>query len=376
MTTARTLSRAKITEMVQRIDPTWTVASASRATDGAHVVYHLTVETDAGRGSVVLKATPPDTDPVCDEEARLLAILGEHTSLPLPHVLGVVDESRLDAVPTPYFVATEVEGANPSRTDLGSFSTADVEAVARSSGRLLAALHGLDAVDGYGFVDVDVDVDEPLDGGRPATDLDTLQVHDPITHWSEYLHAEVDRVVPALDDSRFADLAPPLRRTLHERIDALDDAPDPVLARIDQSLDNVVLDPETGAVTGLLDWEFCVAATPAYDLAFVEHTLAGGHWVFLPDAPDVRERIRDALLEGYANANADAESDAVDSDRAVRRFDRDRSCYALLVRLHAMTTFDSWFDQLEGEDVTADSRERAADRLRGEVQSLIDGDAD
>lgn len=72
-----------------------------------------------------------------------------------------------------------------------------------------------------------------------------------------------------------------------------------VVARIDQSLDNAIIDPETGRVTGQLDSEFPLATTPGSDLAFGEHSLAGGLWKFFPEVQDRQASIRRALVDGY-----------------------------------------------------------------------------
>lgn len=352
----RTIPRETITEMVQRIDPTWEVQAATPADDGHHAVYHLDVETATGRRQCVLKATPPGKEPTCDDEARLLAVLDAHTSLPVPEVLGVVDEH--DRLPTPYFLATTLPGASYDRTELADFSPTAVERLARSTGRQLAALHGLDVVDAYGFVSVDAD--ETLDGGRPDGDPGRIVVDDPTRSWTGYLASEVDRVFPGLEATQFGDLAPAVRTALDARIDGLSGPFDPVVARIDQSLDNVLLDPETSAVTGLLDFEFAIATTPAYDLAFVAHSLAGGHWQYVPEVPDRRETVRSALLDGYRT---------VGSARAVGQFRENGDCYRLLAAVHAMVNFEEWFDHIY--DATDAQREGVASALRARVTEVV-----
>jgi len=361
MTDDRTVPHETIAAMVRRIQPTWTVQDATPASDGHHDVYHLDVETgvtepttEAGRTRAVLKATPSENSPTCDDEARLLAILDAHTSLPVPRVRGVVDEDP--DLPAPFFLSPTLPGANCSRTGLSGFSESSLRVLARSTGRHLARLHELDAVDAYGFVGVDAT--ETLDGTRPSADLDQLSVPEPTESWPDYLAAESDRVLTALDGTRFADRRPELGAVLDARIDALSGGFEPVVARIDQSLDNVLLDPETGAVTGLLDWEFCLAATPAYDLAFVEHSLAGGHWRLLPGVPDYREPIRSGMLEGYRE---------VGSPHVVEQFHENRECYALLAALHSMVNFEDWFDQVAA-DVPAREREAAAEALGEAVE--------
>ncbi|WP_436908014.1 phosphotransferase family protein [Halosimplex marinum] len=350
--TDRTIPHAQITELLGRIRPTWTVESATPASDGSHVVYFLDVTTPEGPRECVLKATRRDQDPVCDDEARVLAVLGAHTDLPVPEVFGVVDDEP--DLPTPAFLASVLPGANHSRTALPEFSPEAVRELGCSTGRLLAELHRFDAVDAYGFVGADRDAS--LDGGRPSTDPGQITVHDPTDDWTDYLRGEVDRLDDRLADTRFADLREEVVSALDALVDDLTGEFRPALCRIDQSLDNSLVDPESGAVTGLLDWEFAVAATPAYDLAFVEHTLAGGHWPLVPDQPDYSERIRAGLLAGYREAGP---------SHVVEQFRANRECYALLVEVHSMLNFDSWFD-LRGIG-SGDRREAAAEALRERV---------
>jgi len=350
--TNRQIPTAQITDLVDRIDPTWTVETATPADDGHHVVYFLTVTTPEGPRECVLKATRPNQSSACDDEARLLAVLGAHTDLPVPAVLGAVDDA--DGLPTPAFLAARRSGENRSRTALTEFSAEEVRGLAHSTGRLLAELHRFDVVDGYGFVGV-----EPrgtLDGGRPSADPDQIAVADATDSWVEYLRGEIERLDDSLAETRFADLRDVVLPAIDGRIDDLAGEFDPVLARIDQSLDNSLVDSETGRVTGLLDWEFCVAATPAYDLAFVEYSLVGGHWRLLSAGPDHSAAVGEALLSGYRAAGP---------AHVVEQFRANRACYTLLVRAHEMANFAAWFDGVGAE--FDDQRDEAARRLRAEL---------
>lgn len=356
---SNSLSDDTISEIVQHIEPTWTVSGTRPATEGGHVVYHLDVETSYGTRQCILKATPPDQDPTCGDEARLLAVIDSHTALRVPEVLGAVDEH--ERWPTPLFLASTLPGANYGRTRLSEFSTAEVARLARSTGRQLATLHRLDAVDAFGFVDVATS--DRLDGGRPSDDVAQITVRDPIDDWSTYLDSEVDRITEIVAETRFADVVSTVRPVLETGIDGLVGPFDPVVARIDQSLDNLILDPETSAVSGWLDWEFCVAVTPAYDLAFVEHSLAGGHWAFLPDAPDYRDTIRSGLHDGYREAGP---------ARVVKQARENYAYYSLLAEAHAMANFDHWFDDLDIVAADETAVDSAAANLRERVRVMAD----
>lgn len=356
--TDRIIPDAQITDLCTRIEPTWTVEAATPAEDGHHVVYFLDVATPEGERHCVLKAPRPGQESACDEEARLLAILDAHTDIPVPEVFGVLDEESVETddadLPTPAFLASELPGTNDSRTALAAYSAEQAHGLAYSTGRLLAELHRVDDLAGYGFVGVDPD--RALDGDRPSTDPDQVTVSDPTESWTDYLSGEVGRLEDHLAETRFADCRETVLGEIDARIDEVDGPFDPVLARIDQSLDNSLVDSETGRVTGLIDWEFCVAATPAYDLSFVEYTLVGGHWRLLPEGPDHTEAIREALLDGYASAG---------SERVIDQFRANRECYTLLVRAHEMANFAAWFDGV-GADFDH-RRDEAARRLRAEL---------
>jgi aminoglycoside phosphotransferase (APT) family kinase protein len=353
MTTNRTLSDEQIAEIVQQIEPDWRVQESTVEPAGHHITYFLAVETPSGTKRCVLKATPDDGDPVCDDESRMLAIIDAHTDLPVPEVLGVIDED--DALPTPLFLATELPGTNENRTALPTFSAGQIDELAHSTGRHLAALHDLDAVDRFGFVDIDPA--EQLRGGKPSSSLDQISVEDPVDTWRSYLDHEYDRVLDRFDGHRFEDMVP----TIQPAFEVLGGKQNPVITRIDQSLDNQVLDPATGAVTGLLDWEFCVAATPAYDIAFVVDSLAGGHLPYLPNEPDHREQILSGVLAGYREAGGEG---------VVERFRANRACYELLSLTHKLLNFDFWFDEMDIVDVTDEQRSAASDALRERTREI------
>jgi aminoglycoside phosphotransferase (APT) family kinase protein len=359
MTTNRTLPHETIAAIVQQIEPTWTVEESTVEPAGHHITYFLTVETPTGTEQCVLKATPEEEDPVCDDESRMLAIIDAHTGLPVPEVLGVIDED--DALPTPLFLAAELPGINENRTALSTFPASQIDELARSTGRHLAALHDLDAVEGFGFVDIDPD--ERLQGGKPSSSLDQISVADPVDTWRGYLDHEYDRMLDRFDGHRFEDMVPTIQPAFETCTEVLGGKQDPVITRIDQSLDNQVLDPATGAVTGLLDWEFCVAATPAYDIAFVVDSLAGGHLPYLPNEPDHREQILTGVLAGYCEAGGEA---------VVERFRANRACYELLSLTHKLLNFEFWFDAMDIVDVTDEQRSAAADALRERITAVAE----
>ena len=343
-----TLTRTELDRIVAEIEPAWRVrmAEATPSDVGHHVVYRLDIETPDGERACYLKATPPEKDGMVDLEARLLALLEARTDLPVPTVYGVVDAH--DELPAPFLLLEAVNGDATPRIDPSTVSPAAHRRLARDTGRCLARLHEIDAVDAYGFLARD---EAPLDGGRPGGTPDSLTVADPVTDWRERLREWTTETVAGLEASRFADLAPEAEATLDARIDDLDGPFDPVLARVDQSLENVLADED--GLTGLIDWEFTVAATPAYDLVHVGYGLAGGPFVFAPTVADRRSTVFEALLDGYAER---------DPDRATQAR-TNWGCYELLFVLRAMTNLTEWFPMVGLGEQT----DEAAAALRTEV---------
>jgi len=130
----------------------------------------LQVDTPAGTRRVVLEAGPDGDGDGVDLETRLQRILAEHTAIPVPTVFGAVDESGVDDLPTPFVCIAQVPGRAVERGAVGDLSGATVEGLARASGRYLAELHGLDAVDGFGFLAAS---DSPTSAGVARRGLPT-----------------------------------------------------------------------------------------------------------------------------------------------------------------------------------------------------------
>jgi aminoglycoside phosphotransferase (APT) family kinase protein len=293
----RRLQRETVERMVAEIRPGWTVTDAALADDGHTSVYLLSVETDAGTRDVVLKATPDDEPRGVGMEARLLTVLAERTSIPVPTVYGAV--GRHDDLRAPFFLMDGVEGADLSFTDTPTLSDAALERTARETGRHLGELHALDAVDRFGQVTLE---GAAPGGDRPPTTPDDLTVWEPTDAWPARLGAWVDDHLAVLEGSRFDDLVPALDAHLAREVDALSGPFSPALGRIDHGVNNLRLDPETGAVRAVLDWGFTLAVPPTYDLSVVDYALSGRVLAALPDAPDRAALVREGLCAGYREA--------------------------------------------------------------------------
>lgn len=346
-----TLSTEQCRRMLAAVEPEWTLRQAEHVDAGHHTVYLLTVRTPAGTESVYLKATPPGKPPTVSLEARLLAGIGGQSPIPVPTVLGVVDEH--DECPAPYVLLSAVSGRNYSRKDLPSVSDGDLRRLARRSGRYLTDLHALDAVDGYGFL---THVGPRRTGERPADDFSTVAVIDPTDDWRTCLRNWADGTLSRLAETRFADVVSEAEPVLAARIDSLQGPFEPVLGRVDHSIENVLVDDTE--IRAFLDWEFTLAATPAYDLTCVAWSLAGGPYQFSHEDVERRPLVRDALLDGYLDRH---------SGGTVDQYHANRPCYELLSTLRSMVHLEDWYGLFDlghrVDDAAAQLRMELDDRL-------------
>lgn len=355
MNEERALSRDDVDAMVESIAPNWTVRDATLAQSGFMAVYRLTLETQNGPDECFLKAARDDEDQGIALEARLLTLLDAQTEVPVPTVYGVVDEHP--KLPAPFFLMEAMPGSSVSRRGIDDISTDVLEGVARSMGRYLADLHDLDAVGGFGFLEPDLS--DPLRGDRPSGDVGSIRVADPITDWPKYVRESVDGPLTALADGPFADLVPDIRTAVDTRAAELSGPHRPVLAHVDASIENTLFDEGSGEVTAMLDWAFTIGATPAYDLVFVEHSLKGGPWWFVPSTPDHGSLIREGLIEGY-RPHAPA--------HVVEQFRAHHDLYELLAVTHSMLHFE---DRIRTEGATEKQIEDARERHREVVEDLL-----
>lgn len=351
----RELSRDDVDAMVAAIEPDWAVREATLAESGFMAVYRLALDADSGPDECFLKAARGDEDQGIALEARLLALLDDRTDVPVPTVYGAVDEHL--ALPAPFFLMEAMSGVSISRRGIDEISTDVLAGVARSMGQHLADLHSLDAVDGFGFLEA-VSTD-PLRGGRPSGDPGSIRVADPTGDWPTYVRESVDGPLAALSDGPFADLVPEIREGVDARVVDLSGPHRSVLAHIDASIENTLFDPDSGTVTAILDWAFTIGATPAYDLAFVEHSLEGGPWWFLPSTPDHGELIREELIGGYRPHAP---------DHVVEQFRTHHDLYDLLALTHSMCHFE---DRVVAEGATEEQVEAARERHREVVGELL-----
>lgn len=343
----RELSDETVQRMVRCLQPTWTVHELTAITSGTDAVSFLTVETESLRKETVLKACtavpPEDFRP----EPYVQSLLETKTSVPVPHVIGAVDAHP--DLPAPFFLMERCEGVLADTVNL----TPEIrERMAHEAGRFTGEYHSAGDFDRFGPIRLDCDRSNPHAG--MAVDGRTLAAADlAMTSWRGYIQDMYEGWIHDIDEE-FRDLRPDIKAFIEPRLDTLDRSFDSVLGHIDYKPWNVLIRPESGETTAVLDWGHATAMAPYYDLILTEEHLS--RWA--PLHSDRRERIRTQLAEGYAETNH-LEHDPAFTER--------RELYLAVARLQPLVWFSKWTEDVPG----AERRLRAA-KHREFVKDLLE----
>ncbi|MEU5907192.1 phosphotransferase family protein [Micromonospora sp. NPDC047467] len=169
-------------------------------------------------------------------EHRILAALGR-TGVPVPGVLGLCRDDRVADVPV--LIVEHVDGLVVDRLETAEAMTPDLRrAVGLELGRVLADLHAVD----------------PAEVG----------LHDLASH-SPYAPRQLKRWSRQWADSRTREL-PELEKLTALLRDRVPEPGDLVLVHGDFHLVNLIVDPSSGAVRAVLDWELSTLGDPLADL--------------------------------------------------------------------------------------------------------------
>ncbi|MEX2549925.1 MAG: phosphotransferase family protein [Nitriliruptoraceae bacterium] len=251
---------------------------AERATGGRSNLTYIV--TDANDRRVVVRRPPlhgvlSSAHDVAREH-RILSALGP-TDVPVPSCLGVEDDPAIIGAP---FYAMEYVGGIIAR-DQASARRLPPDQRRTSSGSLvdvLARLHAVD-IDAVGLGDL-----------ARREDYLARQLH----RWHTQLEQGRTRDTSALED-------------VHHRLAA--EIPEQGPATIvhgDYRLDNLVLDPSSGEVSAVLDWELTTLGDPLADLGLllVYWVEAADLSIALPDPPTLVPGFatREQLVARYAAA--------------------------------------------------------------------------
>lgn len=347
---ARELSDSTLAEMVRVVSPEWELREATPAERGFCSVFRVVAGDGDRTRELYLKASPDGQSWAIPTEARLQAVIDAHTSIPVPEVLGVTDDH--ETLPTPYYLMRALPGEDVAYERVGRLADDALRRLARETGEYLAELHSIPAVEAFGHVRHET---PELTGGRPGGDPSDLTVGEPREDWPSYLRERVESELDRHADSQFPELTAELQRWFETGIDGLDGPFEPVLGRNDHGLHNLLVDPETGEITAMLDWGYTLAVPAAFDFEFAVYLYSGAFLAGLPDGSDRRPLVREAMLSGY-RSTAPEHAEAVSTHQPL---------YEALAMVRIMNDFEHL--TLPGEHEAA-----VMDRITADVRSLLD----
>lgn len=347
---ARQLDDDAAEQLLELIDPTLEFRQATPAERGFCSVYRIEAIDDGTARTLYLKASPDGQSWAIPDEARLQAVLHEETAIPVPAVLGVVDEH--DSLPTPCYLMTGLPGEELPYEQVARLEDDVLRRLARETGEYLAKLHSVPAVDRFGHVRHD---GPELVGDRPTGDPATLTVGDADERWQPYLRDRVNQALDRHEDSRFSALTPALSEFFEAGIENLEGAFEPAIGRNDHGLHNLLLDADTGAITGMIDWGYTLAVPPAFDVEFAAYLYSGAFLAGLPEVSDRRPLVREAMLSGYRETAPELAERVVDPEP--------------LYEALAMTRIMNDFEHLT---LPEGSEAAVMDRIRTDVRALIE----
>ena len=220
-----------------------------------HATYEIRFR---GERAVCKVETHPEAD--LGAEAAVMRYVADYTSVPVPELLAVGDD---------HFVARwsdAVPDGTPPRDE------ARIRALARG----LATLHAeTDGIGWTGFL-------------RPASAVDdpTIPPIDTRPCWSDTVIELLEKRAAFLEDIGYGDLARDVLGWVCENRSLFDGAGDAVLCHGNFFGEHVGHDPESGAITTVIDFEHALAAPAEWD--YLRTTLP----VFGPDSEhDVPESV-------------------------------------------------------------------------------------
>lgn len=351
---SREVSDSEVRGMVEALEPDWVVDSIERSPHGTDFVAILDVQTARQKRSVVLKATTADfVDPIiARSEPRLLTLVGQETSIPVPTVFGYCDDHERFAAP--FYLMEFIDGVNYEGQD-NDPPLSVRETIIREAGQNLAELHELGPLPASGKVGVQenqltvVDSDEypRFDDFRDMILADSEETLDSLA--SGELFPEL-----AEDPTRFADLVPDLREYLRDVVPSLQEPDQPTYCHWDYRIGNLLIEPESGATQAVLDWANLSAAEPANNLAQTEFYLLNPE----EDGTRQTERLRGIFRNSYSKARTEWAFDEATRERM--------DVYHLVCRLGAMACLPLWY-----RDESAEKRDKRASEHRSFVEQYL-----
>jgi len=257
------LTRQQVVELISPALPAPAIDGYELLTSGrANTNYHV----HSTGHDLVLRLYTRDRD-ACAREAAILALA--ESLVPVPSVLHAAPASD-DGKP-PYIIETWLEGLRPD--DVIKAKPSLAHAVGAALGAAAAAISSFE-FDRSGFL----------------TAAPSLQVGAPLPGFESYIvSCFEEQGGAARTGEAFA------ARTIAFVRDNLTYVPDDRdgarLVHGDFKSSNLLVDPEDGHVTGVLDWEFAFAGSPLFDLA-----------TLLRESANLPPDFEDGVIEGYKAA--------------------------------------------------------------------------
>jgi len=298
-------------------------------------VFMVTLEHAGQDYEVVVKFEPDDMESFA-VEPKLHDYVAQRTDIPVPDILVFKDEPEVDV--GPYFVTARLEGDNLAEQYAG-LSAADRERVVRQAGRILGDLHSGIAFEAFGWLDLWED---------------RIIVRDLTGSWREYFRQLTQSHLDGLAGTPFSDLRDRAEEQLEPALTLVPEEGVPRLVHDDFRPANLLVDLEREEpITAVLDWQDVLAALPEYHLAQTEFLFIDSSF----QDPEVRDRLRDALYEGYREERAFA----FDEEYTQRR-----PIYQLSTLLWRMNGFEGVF-----ADESGLAQARAEAQYRQECERLL-----
>jgi len=194
----------------------------------------------AGRSLVLRKQPPGELLPsahAIDREYRVMRALAS-TAVPVPRV--VLFHAERDVVGTPFYLMDKLEGRVFAPHSLPGLAPAERTAMYRSMAETLAALHRVDPA-AVGLADY----------GKPGNYFARQ-----VSRWSKQWEASRTRANPALD------------RLIAWLPSHIPEGDETAICHGDYRIGNLMFDPVTPRVVGVLDWELSTLGHPLADLGF------------------------------------------------------------------------------------------------------------
>ena len=309
----QTTSAADIEAVLDESGPDYEEFSYEAATGGTRAdVYMVTLVYQGNEYEVVVKFEPPGDDRFA-VEPKLHEYVADRTDIPIPRILVFKQEPER-SVP-PYFVTERVRGDNLA-DQYGAMDQSHWERVIEQVGSIMGDLHSEIAFEAF---------------GRLMLYDDRITIRNWRGNWREYFGDLTRSHIDHLAGTPFEGVQSRAREAIEDTLSLVPEEGMPRLVHDDMQPTNLLcmLD-EPDPITAVLDWQDTLAAHRDYQLAQSEFLYIDSTF----DDPQVRERLREQLYEGY---RSHAEFDPGET------YERTKPIYQLSTLLWRMTGFDDAF---------------------------------